>query len=413
MSTWTKQKLGDVALIESGGTPSSSIIEYWENGDVNWATLPDLHNKYLYNTQRKITKLGLENSSAKLLPENTIIFSSRATIGEVTIAKVKTSTNQGSKNFVCDLKKADYEFVYYWLKLNARRIEKMASGTTYKEINKTDLSNIEIEIPDLPTQTRIASVLSAYDDLIENNEKRIKALEEMAQLLYTEWFVKFKFPGHEKVKLIDSGTEYGKIPEGWEVRTVSDVANVVSGFPFKGSTYQDSGKYKIVTIKNVHDGKFVLNFDSFIDELPAKLPATCILKSGDILLSLTGNVGRICVVYGADHVLNQRVAKLDPVNQNYREYIYTLFRQRRFQQKLEAMSNGAAQQNLSPIQVKDIKIIVPKSEILDEFSRICGKYFDMSLYLQEKNQNLSKTRDLLIPQLVTGKRELKIYEPIF
>ena len=219
--------------------------------------------------------------------------------------------------------------------------------------------------------------------------------------------MKFKFPGHEKIKLVDSGTSYGKIPEGWEIGKVSDIANIISGFPFKGSTYQDSGKYKIVTIKNVHDGQFVLNFDSFLDELPSKLPQLCILNAGDILLSLTGNVGRVCVVYGKDHVLNQRVAKLQPTVMINREFIYSLFRQRRFQQKLEAMSNGAAQQNLSPVQVKDMNIIIPESEVMKEFGQICSKYFDTNLFLQEKNQTLSNIRDLLIPQLVTCKRELK------
>ncbi len=301
------------------------------------------------------------------------------------------------------------QWLYYWLlsPQGKSELNKCTIGSSQKAYTINLLYGLQIELPELPTQTRIASVLSAYDDLIENNEKRIKALEQMSQLLYTEWFIKFKFPGHEKEKMINSGTEYGMIPEGWKVGKISELVNVISGFPFKGSTYQESGKYKIVTIKNVHDGKFVLNFDSFIDDLPSKLPENCILNSGDILLSLTGNVGRICVVYGSDYLLNQRVAKLNPTGTNKREYIYLLFRQKRFQQKLEGMSNGAAQQNLSPIQVKDVKVIIPSSEILNEFSHLVKKHFDLVLSLQDENQNLSQIRDLLIPQLVTGKRELK------
>ncbi len=308
-------------------------------------------------------------------------------------------------NGIMALAKRGNDPLFGYYVLLSKDFRKSIRGSAQPFISYDLLNNVDIFLPDLPTQAQIASVLSAYDDLIENNEKRIKILEKIAQLLYTEWFVKFKFPGHEKVKMVNS--ELGKIPKGWQIGKISELANVISGFPFRGSTYQESGKYKIVTIKNVHDGKFVLNFDSFIDELPEKLPVDCILKSGDILLSLTGNVGRICVVYGTNHVLNQRVAKIDPVNKNIREFIYLLFRQKRFQQKLEAMSNGAAQQNLSPIQVKDIKVIIPNSEILDKFSQFACNYFDLSLFLQEKNQNLSKARDLLIPQLVTGKRELK------
>ncbi len=298
-------------------------------------------------------------------------------------------------------KKIDQAYFYYALRSLNFKIS--AYQRHYKLIKEKFISYPESK----DNQTRIASVLSAYDNLIENNERRIKILEEMAQRLYTEWFVKFKFPGYEKVKMIDSDTEYGMIPEGWKIGTINEIVNVISGFPFKGSTYQETGRYKIVTIKNVHDGKFILNFDSFIDVLPSKLPKTCILNKGDILLSLTGNVGRVCIVHGPDHLLNQRIAKLDPIITNTREFIYLLFRQKRFQQKLEAMSNGAAQQNLSPIQVKDIRIVVPNSETLDKFSQIVDKYFGLTLSLLEENQNLSQIRDILIPQLVTGKKEIK------
>lgn len=385
MANFQKVKLGDIFKLEYGkGLVAEKRISgdfpvYGSSGCVG------VHNEYL-----------VEGPG--------IIVGRKGSVGEVYFSKNNFYPIDTAYYIPKNDTKYNIRFLYYFLKnLNLKRLQ---GDTGVPGLNRDTAHGEVVEFSfDVPTQTRIASVLSAYDDLIENNEKRIKALEEMAQLLYTEWFVKFKLPGHEKVKMVDSGTEYGMIPEGWEVGKISELANVVSGFPFKGSTYQEGGKYKIVTIKNVHDGKFVLNFDSFIDELPAKLPETCILKSGDILLSLTGNVGRICVVYGQDHVLNQRVAKLDPINTNKREYIYLLFRQKRFQQKLEAMSNGAAQQNLSPIQVKDIKVVIPKSEILDEFSRLVGKYFDLSLSLQEENQNLSKIRDLLIPHLVTGRRE--------
>ncbi|MDD2637072.1 MAG: restriction endonuclease subunit S, partial [Bacteroidales bacterium] len=167
MAIFLKTKLGEVAKIVSGGTPSSANLNYWENGNIFWATLPDLKNKYLYKTERMITEAGLKKSSAKLLPLNTVIFSSRATIGEVAITKVITSTNQGSKNFICNLEKVDPEFLYYSLKYNSKSIEQLASGATYKEINKTDLLNVEIELPLLSIQHGITSVLSGYDDLIE------------------------------------------------------------------------------------------------------------------------------------------------------------------------------------------------------------------------------------------------------
>ena len=119
-------------------------------------------------------------------------------------------------------------FVYF--KLKTLEFGKYNSGSGVPTLNKNHLDSIEIEIPEIKTQNRIADVLSAYDDLIENNEKRIKILEAMAQKLYTEWFVKFKFPGHEKVKMVDSGNpDFGLVPEGWEVKKLKDFADLVMG----------------------------------------------------------------------------------------------------------------------------------------------------------------------------------------
>jgi len=412
MATFQKVKIKDIGRVITGKTPPTTKREFFD-GDFPFITPSDIPNYKVRRSniaERTLSETWKNKAKNYILPKNAICYVCiGSTIGKSCVIDKVSFSNQQINSIICDTDLSDSNFIFYLLKDKLAEIKSIAgsSGSAKGIINKTMFENFELSIPNLPTQTRIATVLSAHDDLIENNEKRIKALEEMAQLLYAEWFMKFKFIGHEKVKMVDSGTEYGMVPEGWEIGKISELADVISGFPFKASTYQESGKYKIVTIKNVHDGKFVLNFDSFINELPPKLPEACVLNKGDILLSLTGNIGRICVVYGTYHVLNQRVAKLNPLGLNKREYVYLLFRQESFQQKLEAMSNGAAQQNLSPIQVKDIKVVIPTAKILDDFSKITSKYFDLALSLQENSQNLFQTRDLLIPQLVTGKRELK------
>lgn len=307
-----------------------------------------------------------------------------------------------------DQKQTNPRYLYYYFlsPTGHGKIHAIVSGTNVKGIRGSDLNNISIPLPPKPLQDLITEKLKTYDDLIENNKKRIKILEQIGQRLYTEWFVKFRFPGHKKVKMVDSKTEYGVIPEGWEVNKFSILADVISGYPFKSSTYKESGNYKIVTIKNVHEGEFILNFDSYIDELPSNLPEACILKQGDILLSLTGNVGRMCTVFGENHLLNQRVAKLMPRKSSIREYIYYMFGRDKFRKRMEAIANGAAQQNLSPIQMEGFKVIIPDAEVLANFSNITGNFFNLSMNLREQNQSLSNIRDLLIPQLVTGKREI-------
>ncbi|MBS1781040.1 MAG: restriction endonuclease subunit S [Bacteroidetes bacterium] len=171
---WKLERLGDITEIKNGGTPDTNNPAYWNNGTICWATLVDTKHKYLTNTKKKITQLGLKNSNALILPINTVIFSSRATIGEVTINKVPTCTNQGYKNFVCDPKKVDFEYLYYILVHYKKEIESIIPpGTKYKEINTTDIRNFKIPLPPLPDQKILVSKLLKFEKeknkLLANN----------------------------------------------------------------------------------------------------------------------------------------------------------------------------------------------------------------------------------------------------
>lgn len=178
-------RLGEVADIQSGGTPDTKNNEYWDNGTIYWATLVDTKNKYLTDTQRKITEKGLNSSSAKLLPINTIIFSSRATIGDVTIAKVETATNQGYKNFICYPEKIHYEYLYYILQNQAKNIENLASGMTYKEISKNEISNYKIPLPPLSIQETIVKECEKIDKEYENSRMKIEEYRaKIAQIFH-------------------------------------------------------------------------------------------------------------------------------------------------------------------------------------------------------------------------------------
>jgi type I restriction-modification system DNA methylase subunit len=169
---WELVKLGDLAEIISGGTPKSEVKDYW-NGHVNWATLVDSKEKYITSTKRKITQAGLNNSSATLLPINTVIFSSRATIGNVSIAKVETATNQGFKNFICN-ERINYEFLYEMLRRYSNFIEEIASGMTYKEISKTEISNFKIPLPPKDIQQKIVNECEKIDTESREAEQKIE-----------------------------------------------------------------------------------------------------------------------------------------------------------------------------------------------------------------------------------------------
>lgn len=272
-----------------------------------------------------------------------------------------------------------------------------AIGAAQRTISLSSLQNLTINLPDLPTQCRIASILSAYDDLIENNRRQIKLLEEAAQRLYREWFVELRFPGHESVKVVDG------VPEGWMKGTVDNIVKLLSGYPFKSSEYVSSGKYRLITIKNVKDGEFSPDNVDYIDQLPDKVPSHCILTEGDILLSLTGNIGRVCIVNGYNYLLNQRVAKLQTLHP---AYAYCMFRSKEMLNKMTALSNGVAQQNLSPIRAEKIRILIPSSNLLFQFKNIVEPIISQIILLNNQITFACEARDRLLPELMG--REIEV-----
>lgn len=272
-----------------------------------------------------------------------------------------------------------------------------ALGAAQRTISLTALRNMKISVPPMDVQEKIVGVLSAYDTLIENNQKQIKLLEEAAQRLYKEWFVDLRFPGHETTPIVDG------VPEGWEQNTINSIIDLQSGFAFKSADFCDSGKYKIVTIKNVQDGLFEGQNVSRIDDIPARMPAHCRLGDGDILLSLTGNVGRVCVVNGQNYLLNQRVAK---IKSDYTAYAYCLFRSSDMFTAMGNLANGAAQQNLSPIKTGQIRILIPPVDLLVRFEVAVSVYMKQMLNLNKQIELLQQARDRLLPKLMSGEIEV-------
>lgn len=188
--------------------------------------------------------------------------------------------------------------------LNNMNISPYVTGCAQPKLNQENLRNIEIELPSHIDS--IASILSSLDRKIELNNKINADLEEMAQAIFKNWFVDFE--PFKDGKFVDS--ELGMIPEGWKVGTIGDIVEFQNGFAFSSKDFSENGEYKIITIKSVQDGCLVTDGSSKVTEYPTKMPAYCKLQSGDILLSLTGNVGRCCLVTETNLLLNQRVAKI-------------------------------------------------------------------------------------------------------
>ena len=299
-------------------------------------------------------------------------------------------------------RQADIRFVFYALsdpEVWPKR------GAAQPFISQTDARNVEIPLPPLPIQRRIAGILSAYDELIENSQRRIKILESMARTLYREWFVQFRFPGHESIPHVPSAL--GEIPQGWETCSLGEFVQFKSGFAFKSGTFTADGEHRLVTIKNVQDGSFRPESESRMSELPANLPPYCVLKDGEILLSLTGNVGRVCLVYDGPFLLNQRVSKLVPSDDFDWAMTYCMFRESEMRIKLEQLANGVAQQNLSPVLASKMEFLRPPRELRQQFAELAEPMVQHIVQLFSTIQTLRRTRDLLLPRLLSGQIDVE------
>jgi type I restriction enzyme S subunit len=337
-----------------------------------------------------------------MLPKGSVLFSSRAPIGYVAIASNELCTNQGFKSIIPDEQFVDSTFLYYLLVYNKVLIEGLGSGTTFKEVSGNVMKNVVVKIPCLEIQRQIASVLSSLDDKIEVNRRINDNLEQQAQALFKSWFVDFE-PFRDQ-PFVES--ELGMIPEGWRVGTIGELCSLVSGFAFQSCTYVDKGLYRLVTIKNVQDG--YLNSDGAVclNEVPSRMPTHCLLKIGDILLSLTGNVGRCCFVNEERLLLNQRVAKIKPNKDSFWGYIYTFFRNEDIKTLLISIARGTAQANLSPVETLKLTTIVPANEAIEKFSKTVNSLYEEFIKNMIESHRLAYLRDTVLPRLMSG--EIKV-----
>lgn len=401
--SWKKVFLGSLYELPSrNGLTRPSKVRGVGYKMVNMGEL--FANEWLYDIPMERVQLNDREKRECLIAKNDLLFARQSLVasgaGKCSIVReVKEPTTFESHliRVRLDTTKAVPLFYYYYFKSPLSPMKTIVTICAQAGIRGSDLATLSVECPDLPTQRRIASILSAYDDLIENNRRQIKLLEEAAQRLYREWFVELRFPGHESVKVMDG------VPEGWMKGTVDNIVKLLSGYPFKSSEYVSSGKYRLITIKNVKDGEFSPDNVDYIDQLPDKVPSHCILTEGDILLSLTGNIGRVCIVNGYNYLLNQRVAKLQTLHP---AYAYCMFRSKEMLNKMTALSNGVAQQNLSPIRAEKIRILIPSSNLLFQFKNIVEPIISQIILLNNQITFACEARDRLLPELMDGEIEV-------
>lgn len=353
----------------------------------------------------------------RVLPkQGDIVFTYEATLNRYAIIPKKFRGCLGRRLGLIrpNTGKVDTRFLfYYFFSEDWRRTiyQNLLSGSTVDRVPISKLPEFEISLPPLPTQRKIASILSAYDDLIENNTRRIKILEEMAQTLYREWFVNFRFPGYELVQMVES--DFGAIPEGWEVTTIGKACLVGDGAHARIKR-QDSG-VMYLTCKNFKDAGLDLSKVDYISEEDYKKyfqEGTKSIKKpkyGDVLFSIIGTIGEPYLFQPKDEFgLSSSVAILRADNNILSSnYLYYWIRNQIFQDALYGIKGGVAQGYVSLEMIKSLPLHYPEKSIQDKFDVHISQILSLTQVLKTKNVNLRRTRDLLLPKLISGKIDVE------
>lgn len=311
-----------------------------------------------------------------------------------------------------------YFLLYSFLQEDVQgQIKSFGSGATVEHMRVPDAKKITLVIPqDINVQNKIAGILSAYDDLIENNTQRIKALEAAAQALYREWFVEFRFPGHESVAWVASAL--GDIPAGWEVIELKAILNLIHGFAFRSSQFTDSPNQRVVVRMGNFKASGGLQFQDNTkylvdDDFKEKFK----LEPGDLLMVFSdvtregGIIGKVGFVPDDEntYILNQRVVRID-TPKIYESFLYFYFNSSEFNIYCLSRADSATVLNLSNGHIYDHKVILPKDEIMAEFRGFAESVLEELELLQKKNILLRLTRDQLLPRLIAGELDVSELE---
>ena len=330
--------------------------------------------------------------------------------GKMAIAKTDGQKGIGSTELfvfrgIDNMSVTDY--VYYLLCMKHMRqlaANSMTGASGRQRADLTFIKRIKWQFPSVQAQNRIVSVLSVYDSLIENNNKRIKVLEQLAENLYKEWFVRFRFLGYENAEF-----ENG-IPKGWELKRIGDLVQLKSGYAFKSEWWIEEG-VPVIKIKDIESNTINLSDLSFVSKVHAEKSKLFFVNPGDLLIALTGaTIGKIGLVPYCKNILtvNQRVGKffLGKTPCESVAFWFCMFQQTHIQEHIIAIaSSNAAQPNISPFDIERIRIPYNK-DVVDKFNKKVQPFVEQILDIRRINHNLVKQRDLLLPRLMSGKLEV-------
>lgn len=348
-------RLGELCTIQSGGTPSRHNKNYWENGIIPWVKISDIKDKYLCTTEECISELGLKNSSAKIFPAGTILYTIFATLGEVCILDIDAATNQAIVGIQLESDQVEKDYLYHYLTSLKSTVINIGRGVAQNNINMSILKGFEVPLPPLDEQRKIAAVLDKVSDLIAKRRQQLDKLDLLVKSKFVEMF-----------------GDPDENPKHWQENELSDHLKVVGGYAFKSDGFTDEG-IPVLRIGNINSGRFLpVNMVYWPDD--SALVRYKVFP-GDLVMSLTGTVGKddygnVCIL-GADYdeyYLNQRNAKLSMKAALNKYYFSELLKCPRIKKRLTGISRGVRQANISNKDILTLRVPIPPIELQEQFS---------------------------------------------
>lgn len=374
-----KFKLSDVMELIGGGTPKTSKVEYW-NGEIPWLSVKDFNNdfRYVYETEKSITELGLNNSSTKLLKEGDIIISARGTVGEIATIPFPMAFNQSCYGLRAKEEVVTSDYLYYLIKHNVYILKKNTHGSVFDTITRDTFSGIEVDIPSLDEQRKIASILSEIDEKIELNNEINKNLEQQAQTIYQQMFV-------------DNASS------DWAEGTLSDIADITMGQSPSGSSYNEDGNGTIF-----FQGRAEFGFRFPTVRLYTTEPKR-IACANDTLMSVRAPVGDLNVAH-TDCCIGRGLAAIHSKNNHQSFVLYTMLS---LKKQLDVFNGeGTVFGSINRNSLNEMPLLIPSSKKLDEFEVLVAPIDAAIRNNYDEICRLEQLRDTLLPKLMSGELDV-------
>lgn len=380
MAEWEMQKLGKIASFKYGKMPDKKRLSDSGYPVFSGYRITGFYDEYMYED-----------------PQLIVVARGVGGTGDVKISPPFAYITNLSIVVELNETVADKQFMYYQFLCNNLRY--LDTGAAQSQITIENLKQHKTLLPPLTQQKKIAGILSSYDELIETNNSRIELLEQTAQELYKEWFVRFRFPGHENAKFEDG------IPEDWEIKRMNEFCYVTDGTHDTPKSV-DVG-VPLVTGRCISSGFVDFNAAYNISEADHEgIKKRSGLKSGDILFSNIGTVGNCCIVDYDREFSVKNVIIFKPETMRDTAYLYYWMTSSTMQEIFGAQTNGASQQFVGLTFMRRYKLLVPKDDILEAFADKVLPIVEQKRLLHQKNLNLVAQRDMLLPRLMSGKLEV-------